>query len=97
MEEMIKEETLGQPNPEENTFSQEAEDTIPEASDKDAFIEVKFNKEIKKLTLDEATTLAQKGMKLDLISEELDILRALSKAYPLRLMLLWKLWKVLKT
>ncbi len=79
MEEMNKENTLGQPVPEENTFSQEAEDTTPKASDNDAFIEVKFNKETRKLTLDEATTLAQKGMKLDLISEELEILRALSK------------------
>ena len=79
MEEMIKEDTSEQPVAEENAFSQEAEDTTPEAPDNDAFIEVKFNKETKKLTLDEATTLAQKGMKLDLISEELDILRALSK------------------
>lgn len=79
MEEMIKEEALGQPNPEENTFSQEAEDTTPQPSDNDAFIEVKFNKETRKLTLDEAATLAQKGMKLDQISEELEILKALSK------------------
>lgn len=79
MEEMIKGSTSGQPVPEENTFSQEQKDTIPEAPDKEAFIEVKFNKEIKKLTPDEAATLAQKGMKLDLISEELDILKALSK------------------
>ena len=79
MEEMIKEEALGQPDPEENTFSQEAEDTTPQPSDNDAFIEVKFNKETKKLTLDEATTLAQKGMKLDQISKELEILKALSK------------------
>ncbi len=79
MEEMNREETLGQPSPEENTFSQEAKATTPTLPNNDAFIEVKFNKETRKLTLDEAATLAQKGMKLDLISEELDILRALSK------------------
>lgn len=79
MEEMIKDTTLEQPNSEENTFSQEPTETIPEEPNKDAFVEVKFNKEIKKLTLEEATTLAQKGLKLDLISEELDILKALSK------------------
>ena len=79
MEEMIKEEALGQPNPEENTFSQGEEDTTPNTPDNSAFLEVKFNKETKRLTIEEATTLAQKGMKLDQISEELGILQSLAK------------------
>ena len=79
MEEMIKEEALGQPNPTENTFSQGEEATTPTAPENNAFLEVKFNKETKKLTLEEATALAQKGMKLDDISEELAILQELSK------------------
>ena len=79
MEEMIKEEALGQPNPEENTFSQGEEDTTPNTPDNNAFLEVKFNKETKRLTIEEATTLAQKGMKLDQISEELGILQSLAK------------------
>lgn len=79
MEEMIKDAELGQPAPEEETFSQENRDTIPEDTNIEPIIEVKFNKETKKLTLDEARTLAQKGMKLDLISEELEILQSLSK------------------
>lgn len=79
MEEMIKEEASGQPHPEENTFSQGEEDTTPNTPDNSAFLEVKFNKETKRLTIEEATTLAQKGMKLDQISEELGILQSLAK------------------
>ncbi len=79
MEEMIKEEALGQPDPRENTFSQGEEDTTPTTPENNAFLEVKFNKETKKLTLEEATTLAQKGMKLDQISQELGILQSLAK------------------
>ncbi|MBQ5911111.1 MAG: hypothetical protein IIW94_03780 [Clostridia bacterium] len=78
MEEMIKENPSGQPVPEENTFSQGDEATTPKSADDNAFLEVKFNKETKKLTLEQAATLAQKGMKLDHISEELEILKALS-------------------
>lgn len=76
---MIKDTALGQPEPEEKTFSQEAEATTPNAADDNAFIEVKFNKETKKISLEEAATLAQKGMKLDKISDELEILQAMSK------------------
>ncbi len=42
-------------------------------------IPVKFNKEIKELSLEEATLLAQKGMKLDLIADELELLKNLSE------------------
>ena len=79
MEEMIKENTLGQPHPEEKAFSQGEEDTTPSAPEDNAFLEVKFNKEIKKLNLEEAKTLAQKGMKLDTISEEIEALQGLAR------------------
>ncbi len=79
MEEMIKETASGQPAPEEQAFSQEEAATTPPTSADSAFLEVKFNKEIKKLSLEEATTLAQKGMKLDKISAELDALQAMAK------------------
>ena len=79
MDEMIKDNALEQPDFKEEAFSQEQKDTTPDAPKDTAFLEVKFNKEIKKLTLEEATTLAQKGMKLDQISEELDILQSLSR------------------
>ena len=78
MEEMIKETALGQPAPEEQAFSQEEAATTPPESD-NAFLEVKFNKETKKLSLSEAATLAQKGMKLDKISAELDTLQAMAR------------------
>lgn len=45
----------------------------------ESFIEVKFNKETKKLGLSEAATLAQKGMKFDMIAEDFEMLKALSK------------------
>ena len=79
MEEITRIDALEQPNSEVTTFNQETEATTPTATEKNAFLEVKFNKETKKLTLEEATTLAQKGMKLDQISEELEILQNLSK------------------
>lgn len=55
------------------------EATIP-ADGENGFIEVKFNKEIKKLNLEEAATLAQKGMKFDMISAEFELLKELSKS-----------------
>ena len=79
MEEITRTEALEQPNSEVSTFNQETEATTPAATETNAFLEVKFNKETKKLTLEEAKTLAQKGMKLDQISEELEILQNLSK------------------
>lgn len=42
-------------------------------------IPVKFNKEIKNLTVDEAAVLAQKGMKFDLISKDFEALREISR------------------
>lgn len=79
MEEITRTEALEQPNSKVSTFNQETEATTPADSETSAFLEVKFNKETKKLTLEEAKTLAQKGMKLDQISEELEILQTLSK------------------
>ncbi len=42
-------------------------------------IPVKFNKEIRNLTADEAAVLAQKGMKFDLISKDFEALREISR------------------
>ena len=79
MEEMIKDTELGQPEPKEEAFSQEQVDTTPQEPNIEPTLEIKFNKETKKLSLEEARAFAQKGMKLDLISEELQILHQLSK------------------
>lgn len=45
---------------------------------KDTKIPVKFNKEIKYLTVEEASILAQKGMKYDLIADTLEQLKKLA-------------------
>ena len=79
MQEITRNEALEQPNSKEVTFNQEAEATTPAAAENTAFLEVKFNKEIKNLRLEEATSLAQKGMKLDQISNELETLQGLAK------------------
>lgn len=79
MEENVNLEVSAQPDT-ENENLPSAEATIPQADTTDsAFLEVKFNKETKKLSLDEAATLAQKGMKFDMIEGQFDRLKALSK------------------
>ena len=79
MEENVNSEVSVQPDT-ENENLPSAEATIPQADTADsAFLEVKFNKEIKKLSLNEAATLAQKGMKFDMIESQFDRLKSLSK------------------
>lgn len=58
----------------------ECEDTIPEATAQNITIPVKFNKEIINLELKDAQSLAQKGLKLDAISGELESLRRMAKS-----------------
>lgn len=55
--------------------------TIPDTErvlESDKTIKVKFNKEIRDLSYDEAATLAQKGMKYDSISDDISRLKALA-------------------
>ncbi len=56
-------------------------DTIQDTADENSTITVpiKFNKEIKNLSLSEAQQLAQKGMKYDLISEDFARIKALAQ------------------
>ncbi len=80
MEENVNLTPEGQPEPPEGNLPPESEETTPlKGNTESAFVEVKFNKEIKRLSLDEAATLAQKGMKFDLIASDLEKLKALSK------------------
>ena len=61
----------------------EAEATTPDGigtEKNDGKIRVKFNKEIRELSIDEASALAQKGLKYDTVSAELERLRALAVA-----------------
>ena len=62
----------------ENEELRNVEDTTPK-EEPEATIPVKFNKEIKNLTVDEAAKLAQKGMKYDLIFNDYETLKNLSR------------------
>lgn len=69
-----------QPQQESEHLHAEVQDTIPcLGEDVKDFVEVKFNKEVKRLSLDEAAILAQKGMKFDMLSNELEMLKNLSQ------------------
>ncbi len=81
MEENVNLESKGLPEPLEEGLPPEEPTAISDTGKTDsAFLEVKFNKEIKKLSLEEATDFAQKGMKFDLLAPELETLRSLSAA-----------------
>jgi hypothetical protein len=71
---------MGQPEPNQGGLPSDIAETTPQPDNtQSAFVEVKFNKEIKKLSLDEAATLAQKGMKFDLIAHDFSRLKELSQ------------------
>lgn len=53
--------------------------TTPQLDAESIKIPIKFNKEIRQLDISEATTLAQKGMKFDLISDDYERLRHLAQ------------------
>lgn len=84
MEENVKlEGSEQQPDCNEANLQPEAENTNEEEGlqhEEESFVEVKFNKEIKKLTLSEAANLAQKGMKLESLMPIMDKLKRLSKS-----------------
>ena len=59
----------------------ETEDTnqsVVAPTKNDLKIRVKFNKEMRELSMDEATALAQKGLKYDFVSKELERLKKLA-------------------
>ena len=49
--------------------------TTPQSAAEDITIPIKFNKEIRHISAEEAASLAQKGMKFDMISSDLERLR----------------------
>ncbi|MBQ8202701.1 MAG: hypothetical protein IJZ75_00270 [Clostridia bacterium] len=53
--------------------------TMPDTADKDIKIPIKFNKEERELSLSEAGSLAQKGLKYDMISPDFTKLKALAE------------------
>jgi len=84
MEENVKLEGSEQlPDCNDANLQPEAETTNEDKglqTQQEGFVEVKYNKEIKKLSLSEAATLAQKGMKLDSLLPIMDKLKRLSKS-----------------
>lgn len=82
MEEKILTEGLDQPESSleervEKVTTPTSETPVNEMED---FLEVKFNKENKKLDRETAVTFAQKGMKYDLVAKDFERLKALSKS-----------------
>ncbi len=75
---MNEELELCQPEQNENSEMEEKKDTTPEAS-AEITVPVKFNKEIKNLKVEEASVLAQKGMKFDMISDNYERIKNLAK------------------
>lgn len=67
---------------EKNTAEIKAEEKQTEppqtSEEKDLLIPIKFNKEVKNISLDEAVTLAQKGMKYDIIYKDYETLKELA-------------------
>ncbi len=68
---------ISQSGEENNALKQE--ETIPEASNEDIKIPIKFNKENKELSIKEAKELAQKGLKYDMITSDFARLRAMAE------------------
>lgn len=54
-------------------------ESVASSSPQDLLIDVKFNKEIKSLSVEEASLLAQKGMKFELIERDFNLLKCLAK------------------
>jgi hypothetical protein len=69
------------PQAEEKTELISAEDTTPKAENEELFVPVKFNKEVRQLSLEEASTLAQKGLKFDAISQDFENLKRLAEKH----------------
>jgi len=72
-----KEKTV--PQVEEENKAEINVDTIPHSAEKEIIIPIKFNKEVKELTVSQAAQLAQKGLKFDLILNDYERLKRLAK------------------
>lgn len=71
-----------QPNTNENTEAENLKDTTPENSpneNSEPTIPVKFNKQVREITVSEAQSLAQKGLKYDMVKDSLERLRKMAE------------------
>ena len=71
-------ENAAQPEAAEKEETSAAPDTTPEA-EKEVFVPVKFNKEIKNLGLEDAARLAQMGLKFEAIADDYEALKTLPR------------------
>ncbi len=78
MEEKVKLTESAAPQTEEENLQKGGATTPDAPSPEEAFLKIKFNKELIELDRETAITLAQKGMKYDKISEEYDRLKGLA-------------------
>lgn len=62
----------------ETQAEEEHIETPQTIEEKEVLIPIKFNKEVKNISLEEAATLAQKGMKYDIIYKEYETLKELA-------------------
>ena len=67
-------ENAAQPEAAEKEETSAATDTIPEA-EKEVFVPIKFNKEIKNLGLEDAARLAQMGLEFEAIADDYESLK----------------------
>lgn len=68
------------PEGNETSAAENNSDTTPQSAAEDITIPIKFNKEIRRISADEAAALAQKGMKFDMISSDLERLRRMASS-----------------
>lgn len=71
-------ENAAQPEAAEKEETSAAPDTTPEA-EKEVFVPVKFNKEIKNLGLEDAARLAQMGLKFEAIADDYEALKNIGR------------------
>ena len=67
------------PESQEENNNSKNEETTPQISNEGIKIPIKFNKEERELSVEEAASLAQKGLKYDMITPDFDRLRSLAQ------------------
>lgn len=67
------------PESQEENNNSKSEETTPQISNEGIKIPIKFNKEERELSVEEAASLAQKGLKYDMITPDFDRLRSLAQ------------------
>lgn len=75
----MTENKIAEPRQDEKVDTEAKGTTLSDAEGNEVLIPIKFNKETKNLTVDEASRLAQLGLKFEKVSENYDTLKGLAK------------------